>query len=155
MLETANFQSDSDDEVPVHRKRTSNQTANLIDIQLDDLTISQQAADSPDVAESAYLSSDRLGTNFKWNKNHPPEQIIVSQIEDDNFINQAKYTRYLLKKFGMEIRSAASTPMNSSRKQDKDEDGQSIDITAYRGIIISLLYLTTSRLDILFDVGIC
>ncbi|XP_047326562.1 uncharacterized protein LOC124930251 [Impatiens glandulifera] len=51
--------------------------------------------------------------------------------------------------------SAASTPMSSSIKMDKDEYGQGVDITTYRGIIGSLLYLRASRLDILFIVGVC
>ena len=45
--------------------------------------------------------------------------------------------------------------MSSSCKLDKDESGQDVDITAYRGIIGSLLYLTASRPDILYTVGVC
>ncbi|XP_047326413.1 uncharacterized mitochondrial protein AtMg00810-like [Impatiens glandulifera] len=44
--------------------------------------------------------------------------------------------------------------MNSSSKLDNDEDVQSVNITTYRGIIDSLLYLITSQPDIMFDVGI-
>ncbi|XP_047314446.1 uncharacterized mitochondrial protein AtMg00810-like [Impatiens glandulifera] len=79
----------------------------------------------------------------------------VRQLEYGIFINQAKYTRELLKKFGMESFSASTTPMNYSRKLDKDEDVQSVDITTYRGIIDFLLYLTTSRPDIMFIVSVC
>ncbi len=45
--------------------------------------------------------------------------------------------------------------MNPTSKLDKDEIGKSIDIKLYRGLIGSLLYLTTSRPDIVFSVGIC
>ncbi|XP_047335537.1 uncharacterized mitochondrial protein AtMg00810-like [Impatiens glandulifera] len=55
----------------------------------------------------------------------------------------------------MESCSVAATPMNSSSKLDKNDDGQSVDITAYRGLIGSLLYLTASQLDIQFDVSVC
>ncbi|XP_047331506.1 uncharacterized protein LOC124935089 [Impatiens glandulifera] len=78
----------------------------------------------------------------------------VRQLEDRIFINQAKYTRELLKKFRMESCSAASTTMDSSSTLDKDEDGQYVKITAYQGIIGSLLYLTANRPDILFVVVI-
>ena len=44
------------------------------------------------------------------------------------------------------------TPMSSSIKLDKDEKGQSIDSTMYRGMIRSLLYLTASRPDIMYSV---
>ncbi|XP_047314553.1 uncharacterized mitochondrial protein AtMg00810-like [Impatiens glandulifera] len=54
----------------------------------------------------------------------------------------------------MESYLVASTPMNFLIKLDKDEDDQSVDITKYRRIIGSLLYLTLCRLDIIFAVGV-
>ena len=47
------------------------------------------------------------------------------------------------------------TPMSSSIKLDKDEKGISIDSTMYRGMIGSLLYLITSRPDIMYSVCLC
>ena len=79
----------------------------------------------------------------------------VRQLEEGTFISQTKYTRELIKKFGMEKSSPTSTPMSPSIKLDKDEEGQNVDMTAYRGIIGSLLYLTASRPDISFAVGVC
>jgi len=38
---------------------------------------------------------------------------------------------------------------------DVDEAGQQVDSTKYRGLIGSLIYLTTSRLDIQFRVCLC
>ncbi|XP_073133767.1 secreted RxLR effector protein 161-like [Henckelia pumila] len=55
----------------------------------------------------------------------------------------------------MENCSAASTPMSASIKLDKDEAGSSIYQTLFRGLIGSLLYLTASRPDIMFSVGLC
>ena len=40
-------------------------------------------------------------------------------------------------------------------KLSKDENGVSIDPTLFRSMIGSLLYLTASRPDICFSVGIC
>jgi hypothetical protein len=79
----------------------------------------------------------------------------VRQLPDGIFISQAKYTRDLFKKFGMETSSTATIPMSTSLRLDKDEDGKSVDITKYRGIIGSLLYLTASRPDIMYSVGVC
>ncbi len=45
--------------------------------------------------------------------------------------------------------------MNHTSKLDKDEKEKSIDIKLYRELIGSLLYLTASRPDIVFSVGIC
>jgi len=48
-----------------------------------------------------------------------------------------------------------AAPMNTACYLDKDEIDQSIDIKKYRGMIGSLLYLSTSRLDIMFSVCKC
>ncbi|GKE37829.1 hypothetical protein Tco_1461234, partial [Tanacetum coccineum] len=44
------------------------------------------------------------------------------------------------------------TPMSSNTKLTKDKEGVSVDNKKYSGIIGSLLYLTASRLDIMFSV---
>ncbi|KAL8088633.1 hypothetical protein AgCh_038420 [Apium graveolens] len=78
----------------------------------------------------------------------------VKQNEEGTFICQTKYTRNLLKKFGMQDCSSASTPMATATKLDKDT-GKSVDITDYRGMIGSLLYLTASRPDIMYATCLC
>ena len=45
--------------------------------------------------------------------------------------------------------------MSPSTKLDKDEKGKPVDVKLYRGMIGSLLYLTASRLNIMFNVCIC
>ncbi|GJR08636.1 hypothetical protein Tco_0791288 [Tanacetum coccineum] len=47
------------------------------------------------------------------------------------------------------------TPMSSDTKLTKDEECESVDSTKYRGMIGSLLYLTTSTPDIMFSVYLC
>ena len=47
------------------------------------------------------------------------------------------------------------TPMSSSTSLDADGTGKPVNQTLYRGIIGSLLYLTASRPDIQFSVGMC
>ncbi|PNX57604.1 hypothetical protein L195_g058777, partial [Trifolium pratense] len=48
-----------------------------------------------------------------------------------------------------------STPMHPSTSLDKDEKGKDVSEKEYRGMIGSLLYLTASRPDIVFAVGLC
>ena len=79
----------------------------------------------------------------------------IQQTPCGTFIHQSKYTNELLKRFGFEIVKAKSTPMSTATKLDKDESGNSVDIKCYRGMIGSLLYLTASRLVILFAVCLC
>ncbi|XP_019248666.1 PREDICTED: uncharacterized protein LOC109227931 [Nicotiana attenuata] len=50
---------------------------------------------------------------------------------------------------------AIGTPMSPSISLDKDEQGIPVYETKYRGMIGSLLYLTASRLDIMFSVYKC
>jgi len=49
----------------------------------------------------------------------------------------------------------ASTPMTTSTYLDLDENGKSMDESKYRGMIGSLLYLTTSQPDIMLSVCLC
>ena len=55
----------------------------------------------------------------------------------------------------MESCKEANTPMPSSCCMDSDVAGKEVDQTKYRGLIGSLLYLTTSRSNILFVVCLC
>ena len=76
----------------------------------------------------------------------------IKQTEEGIFINQAKFFRDLLKRFGLEDGKVKSTPMSSTIKLDKDKKGKEVDIETYRDMIRSLLYFTTSRPDIMFSV---
>ncbi|WVZ96481.1 hypothetical protein U9M48_042114 [Paspalum notatum var. saurae] len=51
--------------------------------------------------------------------------------------------------------SPQMTPMSTSTMLDADEDGKQVDQKVYRGMIGSLLYLTATRPDIQFAVGLC
>ncbi|XP_056692095.1 secreted RxLR effector protein 161-like [Spinacia oleracea] len=55
----------------------------------------------------------------------------------------------------MESAKSNHTPMGTTTRLDEDQEGKSVDQTRYRGMIGSLLYLTASRPDIAFSVGVC
>ncbi|CAJ2652309.1 unnamed protein product [Trifolium pratense] len=80
---------------------------------------------------------------------------MVKQMEDTIFISQEKYARNIVKKFGMEGGSHKRTPAPTHLKLAKDEKGVNVDQSLYRSMIGSLLYLTASRPDIMFVVGVC
>ncbi|GJR40605.1 retrovirus-related pol polyprotein from transposon TNT 1-94 [Tanacetum coccineum] len=64
------------------------------------------------------------------------------------FINQAKYTLKILKKHGMDKCDSIGTPMATKPKLDADLSETPVDQTNYRSMIGSLMYLTSSRPDL-------
>nr|GEW79255.1 hypothetical protein [Tanacetum cinerariifolium] len=79
----------------------------------------------------------------------------VKQKEDGIFINQDKYVAKILKKFGLTEGKSASTPIDTEKPLLKDPDGEDVDMHIYRSMISSLMYLTSSRPDIVFAVCAC
>ena len=79
----------------------------------------------------------------------------VKQTDSGIYINQAKYSRNLAKRFGLDNATHARTPMAANAKLINDPSCESVDVTLYRSMIGCLLYLTTSRPDIAFSVGVC
>nr|KYP32018.1 Retrovirus-related Pol polyprotein from transposon TNT 1-94 [Cajanus cajan] len=70
-------------------------------------------------------------------------------------IHQTKYTKELLKKYKMEDAKPMKTPMHPSTTLVLEEDSSDVDNNMYRGMVGSLLYLTTSSPDIMFNVCVC
>jgi hypothetical protein len=65
------------------------------------------------------------------------------------------YMKDLMKKFNMVELKPVSTPMSSAASLGPDEDGEAVDQREYMSLIGSLLYLTATRSDIQFIVGLC
>jgi hypothetical protein len=76
-------------------------------------------------------------------------------MKDDNFISQTKYTKELVKKFGLDDCNTSKTPMTIDANLGINEGGRSIDIHQHRAMISSLVYLTASRPDIMFSIYLC
>jgi hypothetical protein len=70
-------------------------------------------------------------------------------------VHQVKYTKDLMKKFNMTELKPVSTSMSSVALLGPDEDGDAVEQREYRSMIGSLLYLTATRSDIQFAVGLC
>ncbi|WVZ92825.1 LOW QUALITY PROTEIN: hypothetical protein U9M48_038863 [Paspalum notatum var. saurae] len=79
----------------------------------------------------------------------------IKQGLEGTFVHQAKYTRNILKKFNMGVSKPMTTPMSTNTTLDADEDWEAVDQKEFRGMIGSLLYLTTTRPDIQFAVCLC
>lgn len=78
----------------------------------------------------------------------------VTQRKNEVFICQKKYAREILKKFHMEKCKEVSTPMNQKEKLSKDSIAEKVDEGYYRSLIGCLMFLTTTRPDILFAVSL-
>ncbi|GJY98616.1 putative ribonuclease H-like domain-containing protein [Tanacetum coccineum] len=74
----------------------------------------------------------------------------VQQKNDGIFISQDKYVAKILKKFGFTEVKTTSTPMETQKPLLKDKDGEEVDFHMYTSMIGSLIYLTSSRPDIMF-----
>jgi hypothetical protein len=77
----------------------------------------------------------------------------ITQRPKGMFISQEKYLREMLKRFQMEDSKPVGTPMVTGCKLSKDDDSLDVDPSSYRSMIGSLLYITTSCLDIMHVVG--
>ncbi|XP_058774533.1 uncharacterized mitochondrial protein AtMg00810-like [Vicia villosa] len=79
----------------------------------------------------------------------------LKQMDNSIFISQRNYAKNIVKKFGMENASHKRTPAPTHLNLSKDKEGVVVDQSLYRSMIVSLLYLTTSRPNITFAVGVC
>ena len=60
----------------------------------------------------------------------------------------------VLKRFGMQKSNPVSSPIVPGSKVCRDDDGIIVDETYYKQIVGSLIYLTTTRLDMMFCVSL-
>nr|GEW55546.1 retrovirus-related Pol polyprotein from transposon TNT 1-94 [Tanacetum cinerariifolium] len=67
------------------------------------------------------------------------------------FINQSKFALEILKKFGIDSCDPVDTPMVDRLKLNEDPLGIPVDQTRFCSMVGSLMYLTASRPDLVFD----
>nr|GEW53439.1 retrovirus-related Pol polyprotein from transposon TNT 1-94 [Tanacetum cinerariifolium] len=79
----------------------------------------------------------------------------VSQSPRGIFLNQLNYVFEIIKKYGLLTSDSIDTPMVEKNKRDEDLQGTPVDATLYRGMIGSLMYLTSSRPDLIYAVCLC
>lgn len=77
----------------------------------------------------------------------------IKQGLNEVFICQKKYAKEILKKFHMEECKEMSTTMNQKEKLCKEGGADKVDETKFKELIGCLMYLTTTRPDILNAVG--
>ncbi|GJS42098.1 retrovirus-related pol polyprotein from transposon TNT 1-94 [Tanacetum coccineum] len=124
----------------------------LVQIYVDDIIFSST---KPDLCESF---SKIMCSKFKMSMMGKLSFFLglqISQSPRGIFLNQSKYALESLKKYGMETCDPVDTPMVEKSKLDEDPQGKAIDPTRYHGMIGTLMYLTSSRPDLVFVVCMC
>nr|GEX23141.1 hypothetical protein [Tanacetum cinerariifolium] len=84
-----------------------------------------------------------------------PRAWYVLQKEDGIFLSQDKYVGDILKKFRYSDVRSSNTSMDKENPWGKDRTRKDVDLHLYRSMIVSLMYLTASRPDIMFAVCAC
>jgi hypothetical protein len=79
----------------------------------------------------------------------------IKQVEDGTFISQTKYTRDILKKFGMDRVKPIKTLKDTNGHLDLDMGDTSVYQKVYCSMIGHLLYLCASKPDIMLSVYMC
>ena len=80
--------------------------------------------------------------------------IEVVQSAEGVFISQKKYTLEILDRFQMKNCNSVSTPTDLGLKLVKEGAGKTVDATLYKQIVGSLMYLTSTRPDIMYVVSL-
>lgn len=80
--------------------------------------------------------------------------IEITQNDKGIFICQSKYARDVLKQCRMINCSSVSTPVTVGTKLSREQNEMDFDSTIFRKLVGSLMYLTTTRLDIMYGVSL-
>ncbi|GJS94908.1 retrovirus-related pol polyprotein from transposon TNT 1-94 [Tanacetum coccineum] len=79
----------------------------------------------------------------------------ISQSPRGIFLNQSKYASEIIKKYGLLTSKSVDKPMVEKSNLDEDLQGKLVDAKLYRGMIGSLMYLTSSRPDLIYAFCLC
>ncbi|GKE08877.1 retrovirus-related pol polyprotein from transposon TNT 1-94, partial [Tanacetum coccineum] len=79
--------------------------------------------------------------------------MFIRRFDDDILVSN--YMLEILKKYGMETCDPVGTPIEIKDKLDLDQNGTLVDVTKYHSMIGALIYLTSSRPDIVQATCLC
>nr|GEV54805.1 retrovirus-related Pol polyprotein from transposon TNT 1-94 [Tanacetum cinerariifolium] len=79
----------------------------------------------------------------------------ISQSPRGIFLNKSKYASKIIKKYGTLTSDSVDTPLVEKSKLDEVLQGKPVDATLYHGMIGSLIYLTSSKPDLIYTVCLC
>nr|GEX62687.1 retrovirus-related Pol polyprotein from transposon TNT 1-94 [Tanacetum cinerariifolium] len=97
---------------------------------------------------STYLLENR------FHRGKIDKTLFIRRHKDDILLVQVYVDDIIFGSSKKELFKNVSTPMKTQKPLLKDEDGKEVDVHMYRSMIGSLMYLTSSRSDIMFAVCI-
>ncbi|GKF04512.1 retrovirus-related pol polyprotein from transposon TNT 1-94, partial [Tanacetum coccineum] len=80
---------------------------------------------------------------------------LISQQFSKGAVDPTLFTRHARNDILLHSTNYVDTPMIENKKLDEDLQGKPVDATLYRVMIGSLMYLTSSRPDLNYDVCLC
>nr|GEU61992.1 hypothetical protein [Tanacetum cinerariifolium] len=104
------------------------------------------------------LFTDLMKSRFKMSMIGEMTFLLGLQVNHSpcgKFINQSNYVLEILKKYGMKTCDLIGTPMETKNKLDLDMNRTPVDATKYQSMIGALMYLTSSRPDIVHAACLC
>nr|GEV33586.1 uncharacterized mitochondrial protein AtMg00810-like [Tanacetum cinerariifolium] len=114
------------------------------------ISSSQEQEHSP-IIYQGFEESPKTPTFHDDPLNESPYKDSTSQGSSSN----SKYASEFVKKYGMHTTDSVDTPMVEKSKLDEDLQGKPVNATLYRGMIGCHMYLTSSRLDLVYAVSLC
>nr|GEW08769.1 reverse transcriptase domain-containing protein [Tanacetum cinerariifolium] len=120
-----------------------------------DLKVAEESKEKSSIEEPPKLELKELPSHLDWDYGANACVSVGEQKKDGIFIIQDKYVAEILRKFGLSEGKSASTLIDAEKPLLKDSDGKDVDVHTYRSMIGSLMYLTSSRPDIMFAVYAC
>ncbi|KAK9185737.1 hypothetical protein WN943_026096 [Citrus x changshan-huyou] len=123
----------------------------IVLVYVDDLII------TGDDVEEIFRTKENLSVRFQMKELGQLKHFLgleVDQTKEGIFLCQQKYAKDLLKKFGMLECKPISTPMEPNAKMCAHEGKDLEYASMYRQLVDSLIYLTLTRPDISYAVGV-
>nr|GEY95735.1 retrovirus-related Pol polyprotein from transposon TNT 1-94 [Tanacetum cinerariifolium] len=109
--------------------------------------------DHPDKVYKVVKRQNRSNTIYQEaERRYSVGAALLKQKKDGIFISQDKYVAEILRKFRLTEGKSVSTPIDTEKPLLKDLDGEDVDVHTYRSMIGSLIYLTSSKPNIMFAV---
>ncbi|KAK3119631.1 hypothetical protein QOZ80_9AG0673040 [Eleusine coracana subsp. coracana] len=123
----------------------------IVLVYVDDLII------TGDYLEEIQRTRENLSVRFQMKELGELRHFLGLEMEhmkEGLFLGQQKYAKDLLQRYGMLDCKPISTPMDPNVRLREDEGKELEDVTMYRQMVGSLIYLTLTRPDISYSVGV-